>query len=66
MVVVIREKRYWRWHAIDSKGEVLDFLVHSTRYTKAALKQMRKLLKKQGFVSARIVTDKLKSYHKEF
>lgn len=64
MVVVIRGKRFWLWRAIDSEGEVLDFLVQSRRNTKAALKLMKKLLKKQGFAPTQIITDKLKSYHK--
>ena len=66
MVIVIRGKRHWLWRAVDSEGEVLDFLVQSRRNTKAALKLMRKLLKKQGFAPTQIVTDKLKSYHKAF
>ena len=41
----------------------LDFLVQSKRNARAALKLMRKLLKKQGWAPTRITTDKLKSYH---
>ena len=66
MVIVIRGNRYFLWRAVDSEGEVLDFLVQPRRNTKAALKLMRKLLKKQGFAPSLIVTDKLKSYHKAF
>jgi putative transposase len=66
MVIVIRGKRHFLWRAVDSEGEVLDFLVQPRRNTKAALKLMRKLLKKQGFVPTQIITDKLKSYHKAF
>lgn len=64
MVIFIRGKRHWLWRAVDSEGEVLDFLVQPRRNAKAALKLMRKLLKKQGFAPTQIVTDKLKSYHK--
>ena len=63
MVIVIRGQRYWLWRAIDNGGEVLDFLVQSKRNAKAALKLMRKLLKKQGWTPTRITTDKLRSYH---
>ena len=49
--------------AVDNEGEVLDFLVQSKRNAKAALKLMRKLLKKQGWTPTRITTDKLRSYH---
>ena len=63
MVIVIRGKRHWLWRAVDNEGEVLDFLVQPRRTTKAALKLIRKLLKKQGWAPTRIVTDKLRSYH---
>jgi putative transposase len=47
---------------VDCEGEVLDILVQSRRNKKAALKLIRKLLKKQGFVPDTFVTDKLPSY----
>ena len=46
MVVSIQGRRMYLWRAVDS--EVLDLLVQSKRDTKAALRLMRKLLKKQG------------------
>ena len=66
MVIVIRGRRHWLWRAIDNEGEVLDFLVQSKRNAKAALKLMRKLLKKHGWAPTRITTDKLRSYHVAF
>ena len=63
MVIVIRGRRQWVWRAVDNEGEVLDFLVQSKRNAGAALKLMRKLLKKHGWVPKRITTDKLRSYH---
>jgi putative transposase len=66
MVLVIRGQRHWLWRAVDNEGEVLDFLVQSKRNAKAALKLMRKLLKKQGWAPTRITTDKLRSYHVAF
>jgi len=66
MVLVIRGRRYWLWHAVDHEGEVLDFLVQSRRNAKAAKKLMKKLLKKQGFAPRRVVTDKLPSYPPAF
>ena len=62
MVVTIAGKRYWLWRAVDSEGEVLDLLVQSRRNTAAAVKLMRKLVKKQGFAPEVMVTDKLRSY----
>jgi putative transposase len=63
MVIVIRGKKYWLWRAVDNEGEVLDFLVQPRRNAKAAIKLLRKLLRKQGVIPTRIVTDKLRSYH---
>ena len=48
--------------AVDEEGEVLDVLVQSKRNKHAALKLMRKLLKKYGFVPDRMITDDLRSY----
>ncbi len=58
----IAGKRMYLWRAVDSEGEVLDILVQSRRNKKAALKLMRKLLKRQGFVPDAFVSDKLPSY----
>ncbi|MCP4308962.1 MAG: IS6 family transposase, partial [bacterium] len=66
MVVTINGKRHWLWRAVDNEGEVLDFLVQARRNAKAAKRLMRKLLKKQGFVPTRIVTDRLRSYAAAF
>ena len=63
MVIVIRGRHHWLWRAVDNEGEVLDFLVQSRRNAKAALKLLRRLLKKQGVAPTRITTDKLRSYH---
>jgi putative transposase len=50
------------WRAVDSEGEVLDVLIQSRRNKRAALKLMRKLLKKYGFVPDKLITDDLRSY----
>ena len=50
------------WRAVDAEGEVLDVLVQSKRNKDAALKLMRKLLRKYAFVPKRLVTDDLRSY----
>jgi putative transposase len=47
---------------VDAEGEVLDVLVQATRNKNAALKLMRKLLKKYGFVPDLLITDGLRSY----
>src|ERR1700724_1572993 len=66
MVVRIAGKRTYLWRAVDHEGEVLDMLVQRRRDTRAALRLMRKLLKKQGFVPKLLVTDKLGSYAAAF
>jgi transposase-like protein len=50
------------WRAVDAEGEVLDVLVQSKRNKHAALKLMRKLLRKYAFVPERLITDDLRSY----
>jgi putative transposase len=50
------------WPAADAESEVLDVLVQFKRNKHAALKLMRKLLKKCGFAPDRLITDDLRSY----
>src|SRR5829696_5221315 len=62
MAVVIGGKRLWLWRAVDSEGEILDMLVQPRRDRAAALRLMRKLLRKQGCAPTVLVTDRLASY----
>ena len=62
MAIVIGGKRLWLWRAVDSEGEVLDILVQPRRDRVAALRLMRKLLRKQGYAPDVLVTDRLASY----
>lgn len=50
------------WRAVDSEGEVLEVLVQAKRNKQSALKLMRKLLKRYGFIPERLITDDLRSY----
>jgi transposase-like protein len=52
----------YMWRAVDSEGEVLEILVRPQRDKVAAARLLRKLLRRQGFVPAVIITDKLRSY----
>ena len=52
---------HYLWRAVDHEGEVLESFVTKTRDRKAALKFLRKTLKRHGPV-AEIVTDRLRSY----
>src|SRR5437588_8970885 len=49
MVVRIAGKRMYLWRAVDDEGEILDMLVQRRRDKHAALRLMRKLLRKHGF-----------------
>jgi transposase-like protein len=62
MAVLIGGEQFWLWRAVDDEGEVLDLLVQRRRDKNAAVKLMRKLLKKHGFAPDVLVTDKLRSY----
>src|SRR3981081_1289665 len=66
MVVRIAGKRMDLWRAVDHEGEVLDMLVQRRRAKRAALRLMRKLRSKQGFVPKLLTTDKLGSYGSAF
>ena len=57
----INGRMVYLWRAVDAEGEVLDVLVQTRRNKQAALRLMRKLLKKYGIVPDRLVTDDLRS-----
>ena len=60
--MTIAGRQFWLWRAVDDEGEVLDLLAQRRRDKAAAVKLLRKLLKKQGFTPDVLVTDKLRSY----
>ena len=62
MFVSIGGKRMYLWRAVDGEGEVLDCLVQSRRNKRAALRLMRKLIRKYRMVPSTFVTDRLPSY----
>jgi putative transposase len=62
MVVSIAGRRMYMWRAVDSEGEVLEVLVQSRRDKAAAVRLIKKLLKRHGLLPTVIVTDKLGSY----
>ena len=66
LVVRIGGKRMYLWRAVDHEGEVLDMLVQRRRDSRAALRLMRKLLKRQGSTPKLLVTDKLRSHASAF
>ena len=62
LVVSLSGKQMYMWRAVDGEGEVLEILVQPRRDKAAAMRLLRKLLRRQGFVPTVIVTDKLRSY----
>jgi len=50
------------WRAVDKEGEVPDMPVQRRRCKSAALRLLRKLMKRQGFASRTIVIDRLRSF----
>ena len=62
VVISIAGKKHWLWRAVDQDGYVLDEIIQNRRNTKAAKRLLMRLLKKQGAVPKRMITDKLRSY----
>jgi transposase-like protein len=60
--VSIGGERMYLWRAVDAEGEVLDILVQAKRDQRAALRLMRKLLRKFGMSPSSVITDRLPSY----
>ena len=61
MFVKINGERHYLWRAVDHEGVVLESFVTKARDKKAALKFLRKLMKRHGRPHV-FVTDKLRSY----
>ena len=60
-VVKINGELHYLWRAVDHKGEVLEAYVTKTRHRKAALRFLRKAMKRYGRPDL-VVTDRLGSY----
>ena len=61
LFVKINGETHYLWRAIDHEGEVLESFVTKKRDKKAALKFLKKAMRKHGRSDA-LVTDKLRSY----
>ena len=59
--VKINGRTHYLWRAVDHEGEVLESVVTKTRDRKAALRFLRKLMRRYGSPKT-IVTDRLRSY----
>ena len=59
--VKINGERHYLWRAVDHEGEVLESYVTKKRDKKAALKFMKKAMRRYGAPNE-IVTDRLRSY----
>ncbi len=61
MFVKVNGERMYLWRAVDHEGEVLEAVVTRRRGKKAALKILKKLMRRHGRPES-IVTDRLRSY----
>ena len=61
MVVKVNGEHHYLWRAVDHEGEVLESYVTKSRNRKAAVRFIRKALKRHGAPEV-IVTDGLRSY----
>ena len=61
MFVKINGEQHYLWRAVDHEGEMLEAFVSKRRDKKAALKFLKKAMKRYGQPRT-IVTDRLKSY----
>jgi len=61
MYVKINGEMHYLWRAVDHEGEVLESFATRTRDNVAALRFMKKAMKRHGRPEA-IVTDRLRSY----
>ena len=59
--VKVNGKLCYLWRAVDHKGEVLEAVVTSKRDKAAALKLLKRIMKKYGRPRT-IVTDRLRAY----
>nr|WP_170480640.1 IS6 family transposase [Ruegeria arenilitoris] len=57
----VNGKRHYLWRAVDDEGEVLEVVVTKRRNKQAALKFLKKLMKRHG-KAENVVTDRFASY----
>ncbi len=62
LFVTLTGRQQYLWRAVDEDGDLLNILVQSRRNRRAAVRFFRKLLKRQGCLPRRLITDKLRSY----
>jgi putative transposase len=59
--VKINDEKHYLWRAVDHEGEVLESFATKTRNKAAALKFLKKMMKRHGKPKV-VVTDRLRSY----
>ena len=60
--MAINGRKQYLWRAVDQDGDLLNVLVQARRNRRAAVRFFRKILKNQGRLPHRLITDKLRSY----
>ncbi|MDO6482018.1 DDE-type integrase/transposase/recombinase [Shimia thalassica] len=58
----IAGRKYWFWRAVDQHGVVLDEVLQPKRGKRAAKRLLRRLMKRLGFITKRIIIDKHRLY----
>ena len=62
LFVTLNGRQQYLWCAVDEDGDTIDILVQSRRNRRAAARFFPTLLKRQGCVPRRLITDRLRSY----
>ena len=60
--IQINGKQHYLWRAVDQDGDVVDVFLQAKRDGAAARRFFKRLLRSNGGVPRKIVTDKLRSY----
>jgi putative transposase len=64
MRIKIKGEIFWLWRLVDSDGEEIDVLLQKRRNAKAAIRFLKKALKRLDFPPRVMMTDKLRSEKK--
>jgi putative transposase len=64
MRVKIKGEIFWLWRLVDSEGDEIEILLQKRRNAKAAMRFLKKTLKRVGQAPKLLVSDKLRSYKK--
>ncbi len=61
--LTIKGEVFWLWRLVDAEGQEIEILLQKRRNAKAAIRFLKKALKRVGVPPRVMITDKLKSYN---